>query len=130
MTVLIAYAPGPRGDAAVREGAAEATRRDTPLVIINVAHGDSYVEPDIATRGQLEQLRSLTETWAVPASILQPVDAPPVDAILTAITQHKAEVLVLGIKKRSPVGKLLMGSIAQQLLLQAPCPVLAVKAAT
>ena len=130
MTVLIAYAPGPRGEAAVKEGAAEAARRNKPLVIVNVAHGDSHVEPDIATTSHLNELRSLTETWDVPASIVQPVDAPPVEAILAAITQHQAELLVLGIKKRSPVGKLLMGSIAQRLLLQAPCPVLAVKAAT
>jgi nucleotide-binding universal stress UspA family protein len=128
MTVLIAYAPGPRGDAAVTEGAAEATRRNTPLIIINVAHGDTYVEPDVATAGHLKELRSLADTWPVPASIIQRVDAPPVEAILAAITQHQADVLVLGIRNRNPVGKLITGSIAQQLLLQAPCPVLAVKA--
>jgi len=130
MTVLIAYSPGPRGDAAVREGAAEATLRNQPVVIVNVAHGDTYIEPDVATGAQLDGLRALTETLAVPATVVQPVDAPAVDAILAAITEHQAELLVLGIKKRNPVGKLLMGSIAQRLLLEAPCPVLAVKPRT
>jgi len=130
MTVLIAYSPGPRGDAALQEGAAEATRRNKPLIIVNVAHGDTHVEPDIATAAQIDELRALTDTLTVPTTVIQPVDAPPVDAILCAITQHQADVLVVGIKKRNPVGKLLMGSIAQQLLLHAPCPVLAVKAAT
>ena len=38
-----------------------------------------------------------------------------------------AELLVIGIRHRNPVGKLLLGSVAQQLLLECPKPVLAVK---
>jgi nucleotide-binding universal stress UspA family protein len=50
------------------------------------------------------------------------------DAILGVAEQLGADLLVIGVRRRSPVGKLVTGSTAQQVLLDASCSVLAVKA--
>ncbi|GAA2781032.1 hypothetical protein GCM10010533_19080 [Mycolicibacterium pallens] len=49
------------------------------------------------------------------------------DALLEAMERPEAELLVIGLRHRNPVGKLLLGSVAQQLLMECPKPVLAVK---
>ena len=54
-------------------------------------------------------------------------DRDPVDAVLDDIEEHHAQRLVIGVKRRSPVGKAFLGSVSQRLLLEAPIPVLAVK---
>ncbi|MFO7930284.1 MAG: universal stress protein [Desulfosalsimonas sp.] len=51
---------------------------------------------------------------------------PDEDLVAYAREQEIDEV-VIGIRKRSRMGKLLFGSIAQYLILNAPCPVLTVK---
>ncbi|HEX5429354.1 MAG TPA: universal stress protein, partial [Pedococcus sp.] len=49
------------------------------------------------------------------------------DALLAVASEVDASVLVIGLRHRTPVGKLLLGSNAQRILLEASCPVLAVK---
>ena len=50
------------------------------------------------------------------------------EEILRIAGEQDATLIVIGIRYRTPVGKLLLGSTAQQVLLEAKCPVLAVKA--
>ena len=57
----------------------------------------------------------------------QPVGADPADELLKAMEKDDAQLLVVGIRQRNPVGKLLLGSVARQVLLECPKPVLAVK---
>jgi nucleotide-binding universal stress UspA family protein len=48
--------------------------------------------------------------------------------VVTVIEEVAAELCVIGIRRRTAVGKMLMGSNAHRILMEAPCPVLAVKA--
>ena len=52
----------------------------------------------------------------------------PAEELIAAADRTDAEFIVIGLRRRSPVGKLLLGSNAQRVLLDASCPVLAVKA--
>jgi nucleotide-binding universal stress UspA family protein len=54
----------------------------------------------------------------------------PTEDILEVARQAGAEMIVIGVRRRSPVGKMILGSNAQEILLDADCPVLAVKAPT
>ena len=52
----------------------------------------------------------------------------PAEDLVAVAEQVHADFIVIGLRRRSPVGKLILGSNAQRVLLDAPCPVLAVKA--
>ena len=53
----------------------------------------------------------------------------PAEQILDTATEVGAELIVLGTRKRTPVGKFLLGSTIQKVILDATAPVLCVKAA-
>lgn len=52
--------------------------------------------------------------------------SPPEDVVQT-VDENDAELVVIGIRRRTAVGKLVLGSNATEILMRAPCPVLAVK---
>ena len=52
----------------------------------------------------------------------------PAEDLIAVAEEIGADFIVIGLRRRTPVGKLILGSNAQRILLDAPCPVLAVKA--
>jgi nucleotide-binding universal stress UspA family protein len=52
----------------------------------------------------------------------------PADDVLDVAEEVQAELIVIGLRRRTAVGKLILGGSAQRILLDATCPVLAVKA--
>lgn len=130
MTVVVGYVPDATGYLAVTEAIREARWRETDVVVVNVVDSVGYTRPTAADELDLDALGARLDTEGVPHRIRH-VDigsGAASDAILGVAKEVGAQLLVVGIHRRSPVGKALLGSNAQRILLGATCPVLAVRA--
>lgn len=125
--IVIGYTADEFGTAALDHGITEARLRDTEVVIINSTAGDAYTDPAFASPELVRDIRARLDTAGVPFEWRQPVGVDAAAELLAAMDRRDAELLVIGIRHRSPVGKLLLGSVSQRLLLECDKPVLAVK---
>ena len=129
MTVLVGYIASPEGEAAFAAGVQEAARRGEPLLVLNSARKGSTVDGHLANE---DQVRALNER-ASAANVEMRIERTPhtddlAQVLLDTAHEVKAEVIVIGLRRRTAVGKLLMGSTAQRILIETDVPVLAVKA--
>jgi nucleotide-binding universal stress UspA family protein len=131
MTVVVGYVPDPTGYLAVTEAVREAVWRGTDVVVVNAVDQAGYVRPTAADELDLDALSERLTTDGVQHEIrhVEIGSGQASDAILGAVEEAGAELVVVGMHRRSPVGKAFLGSNAQRVLLDAPCPVLAVRAA-
>ena len=129
MTILVAYVPRPEGRAALDKGIEIATRRNERLVVINAGPGGRQEDPNIVNGYEVERVEERLAKLPVQAEFKQFVRGnSTIDEIIGLVESQQVSVLVIGLRKRTAVGKLLLGSMAQEILMTAPCPVLAVKA--
>ncbi len=122
MSVLVVVADNAEGQAALTAAVAEARLLRTDLVVLHLSLGSFAAAP-------LE----LPDGTDLSVTVLErsgPDDRDPVEAVLDEIAERDIARLVLGMRKRTPVGKAVLGSVTQRLLLQSPVPVLTVKIPT
>lgn len=130
MTIVVGYVPTPEGEAALAAAITEAQRRDEPLHVVNTARGDALADPRYASEESLDAVRAQLDRAGVPYEIKQFVRGHEAsEEIVEAADRLKASLIVIGLRRRTPTGKLITGSQAQRILLDANVPVLAVKAA-
>jgi len=130
-TIVVGYVPKPEGRAALRRGVEEARLRNSRLVVVNSHRGGREFDRDDAleSEAQLEEVRSQLDNAGVGHEVRQLVRGmDPAEDLIAVAEEVGAEFIVIGLRRRSPVGKLILGSNAQRVLLDSPCPVLAVKA--
>jgi nucleotide-binding universal stress UspA family protein len=129
MTIVVGYVPTPEGEAALGAAIAEARLREQPLHVINSSRGDTYVDDRFASQAALTEVRRRLDDSGIVYEIEQEVRGrEAAEEVVDAAARLNASLLVIGMRRRSPTGKLITGSSAQRILLDAPCPVLAVKA--
>jgi nucleotide-binding universal stress UspA family protein len=122
-TVVVGYVPKPEGEAALDAAIVEARRRDAEVVVVNARRESAEPEPDLdAVRAKLTDSGVKFDL----RDIVRGMDAS--EDLIGVAEDTAAELIVIGLRRRTPVGKLILGSNAQRVLLDAPCPVLAVKA--
>ncbi|MEU9738828.1 universal stress protein [Micromonospora chersina] len=128
MTVLVAYVPTPEGNAAFTAGLAEAARRREPLVVLNTPREGAPVSAEMAAADAVRALVERGAAAGIAVEVRQDAHAGDLaDEVVRVAGAVDASVIVIGLRRRSPVGKLIMGSAAQRILLDADRPVLAVK---
>ncbi len=126
--VVVGYIPSPQGIAAYERAKDEAVMRGATLVVVNTGHNGNYADPVFASPADLDAIDAELTSAGIDHEVLQPTEGrPAADEILRVAADHDATLIVIGIRYRSQVGKLLLGSTAQRVLLEATCPVLAVK---
>ncbi|MCF8200079.1 MAG: universal stress protein [Sulfuritalea sp.] len=129
MTILVAYVPRPEGQAALEKGIEIASRRKEHLLVVNASPGGNKEDPSMAGTSDVERVEKLLANAGIESTFKQYVRGKStVEEIEDMVDVHKVSLLIIGLRKRTPVGKLFLGSVAQELLLSVPCPVLAVKA--
>ena len=129
MTILVAYVPRPEGRAALDKGIEIATRRQERLVVVNASPGGKEDETVLVDGYEGERVEERLAQLPIPAEFMQCVRGrSTLDEIEALVTELNVSVLVIGLRKRTAVGKLLLGSMAQEILMTIPCPILAVKA--
>lgn len=127
MPVVAGFIPTAEGRAALDCAIQEAQRRGTRLVV--VVHASRGAEaPSI--EAAVDEARDRLEQTDLGHEVRHVQRGNDVAEDLVQLAEElDAELIVIGLRRRSPVGKLILGSNAQRILLDAPCPVLAVKPA-
>ena len=132
MAIVVGYVPTPEGRAALETARAEARERQLKLVVVNSHKGGRSFDGDdaIEVDEELAQVRADLESAGVDFEMLTLVRGnDPTDDLIQIAEDRGAALIVIGLRRRSPIGKLVLGSNAQRILLESECPVLSVKAA-
>jgi len=130
-TIVVGFVPTAEGNSAIARAGEEAKLRGAALVVVRSYKSPAEMEEALPLDLQLawQAAQESLATTGVEYTVKDMArGSDPSDDVLTAAEEVDATLIVIGLRKRSPVGKLIMGSNAQQILLGASCPVLSVKA--
>ena len=128
MTIVIGYVPTPVGDAALDAGLAEAAAHGDDAVILNSPRRRTTVDGELIDAAAADELVARATALGVTARVDQSDHGDDiVETFAKVASANDARLVVIGLRRRSPVGKLVMGSDAQRLLLELDVPILAVK---
>jgi nucleotide-binding universal stress UspA family protein len=133
MTVGVLHNNSPEGRAALAAAVREARIRETDLVVLHALSGSAEpsaeaVETAAVSTAVETALADIDNAEAVAWTVaVGRPDPDAVNTLLTLVEEQKSEILVVGSRHRSAVGKFLMGQTIQRLLLEIPVPVLLVK---
>lgn len=130
MRIAVGFLRSDEGQAALDAAITEAKLRDATLVVVHSMKGGERDEAEIVRA--YNDAFNLAETKLKDEGVAYEVKrfargSTPADDLLQTAKEDEIDLLVIGVRRRSPVGKLILGSNAQDIILHADCPVLAVK---
>lgn len=141
MEIVVGASERPESLAALDRAILEARERRGRLHLVHVSGPANPENPDAARRAARDKanyetrlddlaLRCADEGVEAVSHVRGQAGTTIAEVILHHAEHVNADLIVIGLRHRSRVGKLVLGSTAQEILLAAPCPVLCVKEPT
>jgi nucleotide-binding universal stress UspA family protein len=126
--IVVGYLPSREGSAAFDHALSLARQGPSRLVVVNTGRNGDNSDASFASGQDLDAISAELSAAGVDHEVRQPTTSiSAAEAIVETATEVAADLIVIGLRRRSPVGKVITGSTAQAVLLDASCPVLAVK---
>ena len=130
MTIAVAHQVSATSRLALVEAVKEANYRGTDLAVLHVVDSIDADNKEAYRLGVSDEIEKVVGagppvSWQLH---LETAGGDLGDALLRLVDAVEADLLVIGARRRSPVGKALLGSVAQTVILEANLPVLVVKA--
>ena len=98
-------------------------------IMTSMTQGPELKKKDIdKAESKLEKIKTLFKADDIPCESHASVSfQSPGENLVEFAKNNDIDEIIIGVRKKSKVGKLMFGSTAQYVILNAPCPVVAVK---
>ena len=127
MSVVVGYLATVEGRAALDAAVRESVLRKDRVVVVVSTRSDEPAEQRHDLEVALGAVHSELEESGIEHEIRVLVGGDVAEDLLSTAEEAEAQLVVIGLRRRSPVGKLILGVNAQRVLFDSPCPVLTVK---
>ena len=130
MKILVGYDGSKGAEAALREAQKHAKVFNADIDILTSLEQSSTLDKsDIEkAESELEYVRTPFNIDDIPCETHVVVNyLTPGEDLVQFATDNRIDEIFIGLERKSKVGKLVFGSTAQYVILNAPCPVIAVK---
>jgi nucleotide-binding universal stress UspA family protein len=133
MKIVVGYKGTDEGKAALAWAIREVKKQGGELFLVHSLRGGTRPETEEQqvwqAREELEEAEGALAESGVKYAVRKYMRGKtPAEDINDAVAKEGAELIVIGIRRRSRTGKLLLGSDALEILIEAACPVVSVKA--
>jgi len=130
MKILVGYEDSRVGEAALKLALKHAKAFGADLFIVtSLEQGPELKKEDIdKAESRLEKIRKPFTAESIPCETRATVSyQSPGEDLVSFAKENDVDEIIIGVKRRSKVGKLVFGSNAQYVILEAPCPVVSVQ---
>lgn len=127
--IVVPVVMTPAGQRAIQEAKKEARLRDASLILVgNAPVTEGLIEKTASLRDYMTQIEKNLIGEGFDAQSDWTVGDDLARQVIKLARKHNAILIVLGLRERTATGKALLGSYEQDILLEAPCPVISVRA--
>lgn len=127
MTIVVGYSPSGQGRAALRAAVRYAARSAEGLAIASHQYHDPERGMTAASESEVRAEVALSDLDCGDITVHSSPERDIGEFLLSVVDEVHASLVVIGLRRKPPIGKLNLGASARRVVLGAPCPVLAVK---